>query len=65
MNMMPEREWPVIIAVILTYNRKDLLERSLAAVMAQPRHCDPVLVVVSMPAGTARPRCYRNVTIPA
>lgn len=41
---MPERGARVI-AVILTFNRKDLLERSLAAVRAQTRPCDQVLVV--------------------
>lgn len=45
MNMMYERGETVVIAVILTYNRKDLLARSLAAVMAQTRPCNQVLVV--------------------
>lgn len=34
-----------IFAFILTYNRKDLLERCLAAVFAQTRPCDRVIVV--------------------
>lgn len=45
MNAKVERGEAVIIAVILTFNRKDLLECSLAAVMAQTRACDQVLVV--------------------
>ncbi|MFY0992448.1 glycosyltransferase family 2 protein [Halomonas sp. C05BenzN] len=45
MNAKVERGETVVIAVILTFNRKDLLERSLAAVMAQTRACDQVLVV--------------------
>ncbi|MDN3522058.1 glycosyltransferase family 2 protein [Halomonas ramblicola] len=45
MNAKFEHGEVVVIAVILTYNRKDLLERSLAAVMAQTRACDQVLVV--------------------
>lgn len=34
-----------IFAFILTYNRKDLLDRSLEAVFAQSRPCDRVIVV--------------------
>lgn len=36
---------PHIVAVILTYNRKDLLERCLDAVQAQTYRCDSVIVV--------------------
>lgn len=45
MNMKLESGETMVIAVILTYNRKDLLARSLAAVMAQTRPCNQVLVV--------------------
>ena len=34
-----------VVAVILTYNRKELLEKALAAVYAQTRPCDGVIVV--------------------
>ncbi|TFH88165.1 glycosyltransferase [Billgrantia azerbaijanica] len=36
---------PHIIAVILTYNRRDLLKRCLTAVYSQTRPCDAVIVV--------------------
>jgi GT2 family glycosyltransferase len=34
-----------IFAVVLTYNRKDLLAKCLAAIYAQTRRCDAVLVI--------------------
>ncbi|WP_022961505.1 glycosyltransferase family 2 protein [Halopseudomonas pelagia] len=34
-----------VFAVVLTYNRKDLLERSLDAIYAQTRRCDGVIVI--------------------
>ena len=36
---------PQVVAVILTYNRKELLQRTLNAVYAQTRPCDRVIVV--------------------
>jgi dTDP-4-dehydrorhamnose reductase len=36
---------PEVCAVVLTYNRKDMLERCLAALAAQTRRCDRVIVV--------------------
>jgi len=34
-----------VCAVVLTYNRKDMLERCLAALAAQTRRCDRIIVV--------------------
>lgn len=34
-----------VFAVVLTYNRKDLLKRSLDAIYAQTRRCDAVIVI--------------------
>jgi len=36
---------PQVCAVVLTYNRKDMLERCLAALAAQTRRCDRIIVV--------------------
>lgn len=36
---------PNVCAVVLTYNRKDMLERCLAALAVQTRRCDRILVV--------------------
>ena len=36
---------PLVCAVVLTYNRKDMLERCLAALAAQTRRCDRIIVV--------------------
>jgi dTDP-4-dehydrorhamnose reductase len=36
---------PKVIAVVLTYNRKDLLKKCLSAVYAQSRKCDSVIVI--------------------
>jgi dTDP-4-dehydrorhamnose reductase len=43
-----------IFAVVLTYNRKDLLRRSLDCILAQSRRCDRVIVIDNCSAdGTA------------
>ncbi|MBQ0778927.1 MAG: glycosyltransferase, partial [Pseudomonas sp.] len=34
-----------VYAVVLTYNRKDLLKRSLDAIFSQTRCCDGVIVI--------------------
>jgi len=36
---------PAVYAVVLTYNRKEMLERCLAALAAQTRRCDRIIVV--------------------
>jgi len=36
---------PEVCAVVLTYNRKDMLERCLAALAAQTRRCDRIIVI--------------------
>lgn len=44
--MSPDgRDAPGVCAVVLTYNRKDMLERCLAALAGQTHRCDRILVV--------------------